>query len=184
MKVAFVLMFLAVTGLAHSQSAVPGAACGPEDVDFKVKLDNTHHALTQPDPGKAQVYFIQDKGAYSFGIGGSVQTKIGLDGRWVGANRNNSYFSLSLEPGEHHLCAEIQSSLYAQIPEFAHFTAEAGKVVYFRVRFIPSPYGPYLFLDLLDSDQGEYLTGAFSLSVSRATQIESRVRYSGHNEGR
>ena len=50
--------------------------------------------------------------------------KLAVDGAWVGANHGNSYFSVSVEPGEHHVCVTLQSSLVAQRVELAHFTAE------------------------------------------------------------
>jgi hypothetical protein len=50
---------------------------------------------------------------------------MGLDGEWVGATQRNSYFSLSVDPGEHHVCATEGGQLFA----FAHFTAEAEKSI-------------------------------------------------------
>jgi hypothetical protein len=55
-----------------------------------------------------------------------------LDGAWVRANKNNSYFSGSVEPGEHHMCSILRSELFGHPVEFAHITAEARKVYYFR----------------------------------------------------
>jgi len=52
-----------------------------------------------------------------------------MDGAWVRANHGNSYFALSVEPGEHHVCVTLQSSLVAQRVELAHFTAEAEKSI-------------------------------------------------------
>jgi hypothetical protein len=62
MKVAIIAMLFAAPAFAQGQSAGLPAACGPGDVSFKVKLDDSQHTLTQPEPGKALVYFIQDKG--------------------------------------------------------------------------------------------------------------------------
>jgi hypothetical protein len=126
-----------------------------------VTLDKSPHGVAQPEPGKALVYFIQDRGAHSFGIGGSVEALIGLDGAWVGANRNNSYFAVSVKPGEHHACADLHSV------ELAHFNAEAGKVYYFRVRAVGTRYGVYLFLDSVNSDEAKYLIATFPQSMSQ-----------------
>ena len=46
-----------------------------------------------------------------------------------------------LTPGEHHLCAAIQSSIVRNNIELAHFTAEAGKVYFYRTRIIASRDG-------------------------------------------
>ena len=91
-----VLMLLAVSAFAQEQPGAVAAACGPKEA-FEVKLDQSQHILVQPDPGKARIYFVQDIGAVNC-LGG-CGTKIGLDGAWVGANKQNSYFSVSVEPG-------------------------------------------------------------------------------------
>jgi hypothetical protein len=103
MRIGLVIIFLAASAFAQDQSAVAKAACGPDDVDFEIKLDKSKHGPTPPEPGKARVYFIQDIGRVSC-IGTCVKTRIGVDGTWAGAIRNNSYFSISVEPGEHHMC--------------------------------------------------------------------------------
>ena len=137
------------------------AACGPEKAKFDVKLDTSQHVLAQPDPGKALIYFIQDFGGQALGI--SVVTWVGLDGVWVGATNNNSHFSASLEPGEHHMCSMLRTRLMGYPVEFTHFTAEAGKVYYFRERFIDR----FLFIDAVDSDEARYLIHRYPLSISQ-----------------
>jgi hypothetical protein len=96
-----------------------------------VKLDESQHALAQPKPDKAWVYFIQEKGSDALG----VTTMIGLDGTWVGANKNSSYFGVSVESGEHHVCANVESHRGHRVG-LVHFTAEAGKVYYFNARVV------------------------------------------------
>jgi hypothetical protein len=98
-----------------------------------------------------------------------VTTKIGLDGTWVGADQHNSYFSISVEPGEHHVCANRQShfAMANQMVALAHFTAEAGKVYYFRTRTFGDQDQALLDLDPIDSDQAKYLIALYPLSVSR-----------------
>jgi hypothetical protein len=158
MKSALVVLLLTASAFAQAPSGVATSACGPKDATFDVKLDKTQHTLAQPEPGKALVYFIEEKGAVA---------QIGLDGAWVGANKNSSYFAVSAEPGEHHVCAYVQTP--RGIPGvplgFLHFTAEAGRVYYFDARVV---YGgeSYLFLGPVDSDQAEYLIASYPLSVS------------------
>jgi uncharacterized protein DUF2846 len=162
MRTIVLVMLFAASAFAQAQSAALPAGCGPENVSLVVKLDKSQHTLAQPESGKALVYFIQEKGADALG----VTTEIGLDGTWVGANKNNSYFAVSVEPGEHHVCANVQSHRGHPV-RLAHFTAEAGAVYYFNARII---YGEeasaYLFLGAVDSDQANYLLASFPLSVS------------------
>ena len=165
MKTALVMLLIAVPAFAQVVPAPSTAACGLDSVSFKVKTDQSQHTLTQPDPEKARVYFIQDAGT-SMGLGYPT-VKLGLDGKWVGANRLNSYFSLSVDPGEHHVCVMLQSSLLAQRVELAHFMAEAGKTYYYRTRLVMSREMELLELDPIDSDQGTYLVALFPRSVAR-----------------
>lgn len=163
MRSVFVLMLLAVPVFAQEQPGAVAAACGPKEA-FEVKLDQSQHSHVQPEPGKARVYFVQDIGAVNC-LGG-CGTKIGLDGAWVGANKQNSYFSVSVEPGEHHVCANLSPHFSPHSVAFAHFTAEAGKVYYFRTRpFLAKDQ--LLNIDPIDSDEAKYLIASYPLSVSQ-----------------
>jgi hypothetical protein len=154
MRTALALILFTMAAFAQDPSAVSAAqaACGPSNVKFDVKDGNSQHTIGQPEAGKALVYVIQDLVSV-----GSVITKVALDGAWVGANHNNSYFSFAVDPGERHLCANWQSRFerLSQIVGLAHFTAEAGKVYYFRTKAFGGRYqAPSLDLDPIDSDQG------------------------------
>ncbi len=167
LRLTVVVMFLAVSAFAQQAAGALAAACGPQTTSFVVKLDQSRHTLAQPAPGKALVYFIQDIGVVRC-LGGCLTTKIGLDGSWVGATQHNSYFSVSVEPGEHHLCANPQSKVgwLSRVVALAHFTAEAGKVYYFRTRSSLGSTQLLFDLDPIDSDQARYLIASYPLSVS------------------
>lgn len=173
MKSVLVLMLLTLSAFAQQESGAAAAACGPGKVKFDVKLDETQHTLAEPEAGKALVYFVQDVGAMNC-WGGCFQTRVGLDGAWVGAVQHNSYFSVPVEPGEHHVCASPQSHFapansekYAGIRlALAHFTAEAGKVYYFRTRWFGNQNQELFDMDAIDADQAKYLIASYPLSVS------------------
>jgi hypothetical protein len=148
----------------------PGPACRffpslrPRECPLQGEAGRIPSTLAQPDPGKARVYFFQDAGtSHTLGY---PTVKLAIDGAWVGANHGNSYFSVSVEPGEHHVCVTLQSSLVAQRVELTHFTAEAEKVYHYRTRLVMSRTVELLDLDPIDSDQGKYLIASFPLSVS------------------
>jgi hypothetical protein len=163
MRIALAMMLWAAFVFAQDdQTAVAAAACGPANTSFDVKLDKSQHRLAQPEPGKARVYFVQEIGEVSC-LGGCVTGKIGIDGAWAGANRRNSYFSVSVEPGEHHLCANPESRV-----ALAHFTAEAGKVYFFRLRYFSFERRLFDF-DAIDSDQGKQLIASYPLSLPHPT---------------
>jgi hypothetical protein len=175
MKFALVVFLFAASAFAQNPITVAKAACGPEKVSFDVDKDDTQHTLTLPEPGKARLYFLMDSGAsYSLAY---PTVKLGMDGAWLGANHDDSYFSVSIEPGEHHLCAASQSSVTADLFELAHFTAEAGKVYYYRTRFILAQNLQYLELTPIDSDQGKYLIAATPLSISTPKGKPHKVKH-------
>ncbi len=162
MKIGLIVLLFAASAFGQESSAVAPSACGPMAGGFQVKLDTSQHTPAQPDPAKALVYFIQEKGSDAF----AATTKIGIDGAWVGANKNSSYFAVSVEPGEHHVCANVQSFRGHPVG-LVHFTAEAGKIYYFDARVV---YGEasdlYFFLGAADDDQARYLIDSLPLSVS------------------
>jgi hypothetical protein len=118
-----------------------------------VKNDSTQ-PLSREDADKATLFIVGDD------VGVAHPTiRIGVDGAWVGATRSSSYFSIPLEPGEHHLCASGALSNPKVSPETAlvHFAAEAGKTYYFRTRVTAIQYQAFLDFAAVDSDQGKLL---------------------------
>src|ERR1039458_9937392 len=170
MKIALVAFLFAASAFAQTPPAIAPAACGPAKASFYVALENTKSTPAQPDAGKAEVYFIQDDGP--MGNHQHITLRIGLDGAWAGAYKQNSYFSVSVEPGEHHLCANAQSfGSPRKFVALAHFMAVPGKVYYFRTQLFAGlttlyPTPPHLDFDPIDSDEGKYLITSFPLSVS------------------
>jgi hypothetical protein len=162
MNVFFAVLFFSCPLFSQTQPAPVLAACGDSHVGMVVDLDKAQHSVAQPEPGKALIYFIQDGGltdALRY-----VTTEIGIDGKWVGANRRDSYFAVAVEPGEHHLCAEIQALWAVVRPELIHFTAETGRIYYFRTRLQEQ----YLSLTSADSDEARYLISSSSLATAHA----------------
>lgn len=168
-----IFVLLTLSAFAQQEFGPAVAACGSKDIKYEAKLDESQHTPAQPEAGKALVYFIQDIGAVNC-IGGCMTTRIGLDGSWVGANQHNSYFSVSVEAGEHHVCASPLSRLLPKpSPKYAgvllaltHFTAEPGKVYYFRMRSFGNPSLMNFDIDPIDSDQAKYLMAYYPLSIS------------------
>lgn len=167
MKMLFAVLACAFPLLAQAP-APASSACGNLHVNMAVDLDDSSHLIQGPAEGKARIYFIQDTGLTT--NLGYPTTRIGIDGMWVGANKKNSYFSVGVAPGEHHLCLAVQSVITHWAPEvieFAHLNAEAGQVYYYRSRIISSRSGPeYLVFDPVDSDEAKYLIAAYPLSVA------------------
>jgi len=167
-----VLAMLLLTLSVFAQSKTTGTAvspgCGPTNVTFKVKTDKRQHPVTEPDAGKALVYFLQDDAA--FVPRPRPTTRVGLDGSWVGATHADSYFYFPVEPGEHHLCANWQDAVTwgkSRSTAAVHFTAEAGHVYYFRALDVANSYQqPTVEVAEVESDQALTLMSTFSFSTS------------------
>lgn len=161
--VAAIIFFFSLPLIGQNQSASAPSACGDLQVTMTVTLDRSRHAVAQPEPGKALIYFINDTGLLEGTLGYAV-IRIGIDGRWVGANKGSSYFSVLVDPGEHHLCAGDQAGVFKERPVLAHFTAEPGKVYFYWTRMLD--YN--LDLGPVDSDEAAYRIGQFQLATAQA----------------
>lgn len=168
MKFACAFFLLASSVFAQTSLNRPMAACGPGNVSFKVALNNQLQALSPVAEGKARIYFIHEAGSLNSVAFAYPTVKYAIDGAWSGANHTDSWFSVPIDPGEHHLCTALQSSIVDDRMELAHFTAEPGKDYYFRTRLVMSAQVELLELEQIDSDQGRYLIGAFPLSGWKA----------------
>jgi hypothetical protein len=172
MKATLVLIFCAATAAAQSTATTSAAApgCGPASLKFSVRTDKSRHPSAHPDRDKALIYFMEDDA--SFESHPQPTTRLGVDGNWVGANHGNSYFYISVDPGEHHLCASWQSWVGFGMHDTsaaAHFTAEPGQSYYFRVRntWLREHGVTRVELTPIDSDEGQLLASRFAYSSSQ-----------------
>jgi len=162
----FVFLLFAVNPAALAN---PQSACGQSDVHFDIKKDNGEH-VAQAEPGKALVYVIQDED-HPDCLKCDVTTRVGLDGSWIGANNADSYFFFSVDPGEHHLCANRQPEIGVSTKPIAllRFTADTGKTYYFRVHAIYGADRGASYSDFapVDSDEAQYLISITPYANSR-----------------
>lgn len=150
--------------------AAAEAACGPAEIQFDAHIasDPTASSVAQSEPGKSLVYVIEvfDRAVNRIG---RPTLRIGLDGKWVGADKADSYLSFSVDPGEHHLCTRWQSHLkqFSDKVAFASLTVDPGKVYYFRARILEGS-GSNFSLDFspVNEDEGKYLVASSVPSVS------------------
>ena len=173
MKSALMILLFASSVFAQSAPSPTGTAtapgCGPADFSFDVKSSSSTHPVSQPEPAKALVYFLQDDKVFESRPRPTV--KWGVDGNWVGATQGDTYFYLSVDPGEHHLCAEWQSAVLINVgrPSAAgHFTAEAGKSYYFRAQdlYWGDVAAANVKLGRVNSDEAQLLMTQFGFSTS------------------
>lgn len=160
---------------AWSKTVLPDA-CGDDSVKFDVTTQKNPPAPAALEAGKARIFFLEtmEKGGMAFCIGCDVVTRVGLDGAWVGANKGNSYFTLDVAPGEHHLCVDWQSvrGKLRQKLGMDSFDAVPGSVYYYRVKVklimtSDSYTEQALHLVQVSDDEGKYLLKTSELSTSK-----------------
>jgi hypothetical protein len=152
----------------YSTAAAPG--CGTGDVKFSVNTERSRHPFVKPDPGETIVYFLQDDS--NFRSTPRPTTRFGLDGTWVGATHANSYFYVSVKPGEHHLCAGWQSFVlpYGKSAAALHFSAESGETYFFVVQNHAGQHQQIpagMDFSPLESDEAQLLMSKLGYSTSR-----------------
>lgn len=171
MKISLVALMAATSAFAQAPASITAAsvvkaACGPKGVHYDVMLDKAKHTLSTPKQGEALVYFVQDIGTRSpFGAGSAQVTVVGIDGAWVGANQNESWFAVPVEPGEHHVCVSARTHVLGEVVEFANFTAEAGRTYFFRTRDFMWQSRRLQFAPA-DSDQAKYMIASYPMAIS------------------
>ena len=121
------LAFLPMTILAQDSNAASSGSpgCGDKATKFAVKTVKGQTAA-QREAGKALIYFIEDDS--NFNSIPKPTTRVGVDGKWMGATHGNSFLYFSVDPGVHHLCASWESLAGHRKETATHFTAEAGGV--------------------------------------------------------
>jgi hypothetical protein len=146
-------------------------ACGPDQAKFEVQRQVHSHPTATPESGRALVYVFGDSELDNTAIHiGGLITRVGVDGAWVGAYEHKSYTYFSVKPGEHRLCTSQQSSLKSRRDNNASaitFTAEEGKVYYFRTQPTPT--------SLARSATSQVLNGEVELATVNPAQAQLMV---------
>ena len=104
-----------------NQKDLEQKACPQADVKFDAETDKSIHPVPEPAPGKAMVFVIRPTM-----YGHKIQTKLAMDGQWVGSNRGNNYLHIEVEPGEHYVCSQAENK------SVLSFKAEPGKTYYLQ----------------------------------------------------
>jgi len=172
MKTLLAAILLALPILSADQTPAAGpvkAACGSDDVKFSAKPAEGRQTAPQPEPGKALVYVVEQEQRTRHPLSG-ITVRVGMDGSWMGAARNASYLFFSVEPGEHHLCADWQSPTpwIGKTLGLTNLRVEPGQTYYVRARFVAVGV-QFLALDLdrINPDEGRLLVETSPLSDYR-----------------
>jgi hypothetical protein len=182
------LAFSAFPTLAQSQadSARTAAGCGPGLAMFDVKVDKKQHPVPAPSEGKALLFFVQQFHTNANIKIGGITSKVGIDGKWVGANHGDSYFFIEVDPGEHRVCSGVQATLgpLTKLGSAFTLTAESGKSYFIRTRIVsdvPATQGgtapsPEFHFAIIDSAEA-----AFSISTAGLSKSHQKNVVAGSN---
>lgn len=166
MKLAGLLCLGMVVAAVQPLWAQAPQACGAEKQDFEVKLDGAQHAIPAAESGKALLVFVQDTGRPGVGAP-ALLARVGVDGSWVGALKNESWFSIAVEPGIRHLCVLNQPRISSKVTELLQLRVEPGRTYYIRVRNL-TWHGSYMELGETNEDQGAYMVSASPMARAEA----------------
>lgn len=113
------------------------SACGSLNTKFRVKTDPAQHPLAPAAAGKAQVYVIEDWNPLDTGRRGRPTIRVGMDGKWMGADQGDSYIFFPAEPGQHHLCVSWQIRYKSSRAVGVYgFEAKPDQTYYFRAEML------------------------------------------------
>jgi len=154
-----------LTGALHGQNnaaiKAAEAACGPANARFHVVLA-AEAVKFPPRTGKAVIYVLE------MPLGPTV--RVGIDGKWIGAEKATSYLAVRVSPGVHHLCVQQQSrsKFVNKLVALNSLEANADHSYYFLVD-VAHPLGPAWFrLDALNEDEGRELLARWPAAVAQA----------------
>jgi hypothetical protein len=173
MKYLSALLLFALLSLpvfAKDQEALSLAGCGPEKVQFDVKTDKHQRPEVQPDAGKALVYVFENEKRDPDALPVlNVTTRIGVDGNWVAANHGKSYSFFMIDPGNHEVCVNWQSSvsLYSRLSSATTVSVREGKIYYFQADVEQRSHRqPGIRIVPVDPAEAKLLIAASSVSIS------------------
>jgi len=172
MKLRFVVfvLFVSLLTVVQARATLLPSACGDNRIRFDVNTTESKLLPAPPPEGKAQIVFIENENQ-AIAPFMYATVRFGMDGAWVGASNNNSYFIVTVDPGVHHVCASWQTTLknLKKSIDVASFTAEPGKIYYFAANLTVTPVDnttTTFDFNLLptDEDEGKYRVKAWKLA--------------------
>jgi hypothetical protein len=107
--------------LTDTEKQIEAKACPAENTALDAKTDKSSHPTPDAPADKALVYVVRPTM-----MGNKIQTKLAVDGHWVGVNRGDNYFFFNLDPGTHYFCSQAENRSVLSIK------VEAGKTYYLQ----------------------------------------------------
>jgi len=126
-----------LASVARASTVLPDS-CGDAKTNFTIEKKKSDGKVPAPAEGKALLvleYPVIWTGVH-LGTGGG-DLRVGMDGAWLGAAQSNSYFTVQIDPGEHHLCV-TEAGAFGGVKKdgiaMAKVNAEAGKTYFYQYK--------------------------------------------------
>ena len=129
-------------------------ACGSKEVKYSARTDKKQHPVPEASADRALVFVIRPTM-----WGNKVQTKLAVDGQWVGVNRGDNYFFFTLDPGEHYFCSDSENRSVLTL------NVEAGKTYYLQQKIKVGMWKARNKLVVLDETEGKKGLSECHLSI-------------------
>jgi len=129
-------------------------ACGTEKVNYSAKTDKKNHPTPDAPAGKAMIYVLRPTI-----IGYKINSKLAVDGEWMGVNRGRTYFYFPVEPGEHFFCSEAENQDYLAL------SVEAGKTYFLQQKVEAGIWKARTNLVVMTEEEGKKKLADVHLSV-------------------
>lgn len=129
-------------------------ACGTESVNFSATTDKKNHPMPEAPSDKAMIYVLRPTI-----VGYKINSKLAVDGNWMGVNRGKTYFYFPVEAGEHFFCSESENQDYLAL------TVEAGKTYFLQQKVEAGLWKARTNLVVMSDAEGRKKLADVNLSV-------------------
>ncbi len=129
-------------------------ACGSKEIKYSARTDKKQHPVPEAPADKALVFVIRPTM-----WGNKIQTKLAVDGQWMGVNRGDNYFFFTLDPGEHYFCSDSENRSVVTL------NVEAGKTYYLQQKIKVGMWKARNKLAVLDEVEGKKGLSECHLSI-------------------
>ena len=129
-------------------------ACGTESVNYTAQTDKKNHPTPEAPADEALIYILRPTI-----IGYKINSKLAVDGVWMGVNRGRTYFYLTLDPGEHYFCSEAENQSYLPL------SVEAGKTYFLQQKVEAGVWKARTNLVVMSETEGRKKLEDVNLSV-------------------
>jgi hypothetical protein len=174
----FALLFcLSFAATAIAKEIELPDSCGDPKTKFDVTTQKSTTPLPAPDAGKALIVFLEPFDLPCLGCSRLPEQRFAMDGQWVGATKKFTYFTLQVEPGQHHFCATGRMPTEIAIRSF---DVKVGETYFLQARYIGNwprtqeendsqviPAGKrsvFYGMSLLDEEKGRYLIKSYEVA--------------------